>query len=130
MILVIEDNLFHNNEICCLLGLIQKDEIISCTSVEESLMKNSESPQIIILNYHLNKILPTAMNGEKGIQLFKKIYPNSKVIVFSAQDSLEKAMQLMDVGADEYIIKTSYILNQIEDDCLLLLAEKVKKYLN
>ncbi len=130
MILVIEDNLFHNNKICCLLSCLQNEEIIGCTSVEESLMANSETPQLIILNYNLNNILPSAMDGEKGIQLYKRIYPDSKIIVFSSQDSLEKAMQLLDVGADEYVIKTSYILNQIEESSLQLLVEKVKKYLN
>lgn len=131
MILVVEDNLIHNNTICGTLSDKTKNtEIISCTSIEESLMTNSENPDVIILNYYLNNFLPNAMTGDKGVQLYKRIYPNSKIIVFSGQDSLEKAMQVLEVGADEYIVKNSIFMNKIEDNSLYNLVNKVNLYLN
>jgi two-component system response regulator AtoC len=129
MILVVEDNIHYNNLICSELSNVNND-VLGFTSVEQSLMENSDNPDIIILNYNLNKTLPAAIDGEKGIKIYKSLYPESKIIVFSGQNSLEKALHLVNVGADEYIFKSKNSTNKINPYSINMLVDKVKKYVN
>jgi two-component system OmpR family response regulator len=73
---------------------------------EECLRKMDEKPDIIVLDYYLNSEVRDAMDG---IQVLKKIHAISediKVIMLSAQDKLDVAVESIKYGAYEYVVKS------------------------
>jgi DNA-binding NarL/FixJ family response regulator len=78
---------------------------------ELCIQKLHESPDFIILDYHLDDIQKSAMNGIQTLDEIKKSKPNIPVIMLSAQDRIEVAVDCMHHKASDYVIKseTSFI---------------------
>jgi DNA-binding NarL/FixJ family response regulator len=70
-----------------------------------------ENPDFIILDYHLDDIQKSAMNGIQTLDEIKKSKPNTPVIMLSAQDRIEVAVDCMHHKASDYVVKseTSFI---------------------
>ena len=71
----------------------------------------SHNPDLIILDYHLDGINKTAMNGIETLDKIKSINPDIPVIMLSSQDKIEVAVSCMHHRAFDYVIKseTSFI---------------------
>lgn len=63
-------------------------------------------PDIIILDYHLDGISKTAMNGILVLDKIKIACPFSLVIMLSSQDKIEVAVDCMRHQALDYVIKS------------------------
>lgn len=72
-------------------------------------------PEIIVLDYHLNAAIPNAKNGVEVLKEIKTISPTTKVIMFSAQDNINIALDSMRNGAYDYIIKGETSFNKLEN---------------
>jgi Response regulator containing CheY-like receiver, AAA-type ATPase, and DNA-binding domains len=72
-------------------------------------------PEIIVLDYHLNANNPNAKNGIEVLKEIKQKSPLTKVIMFSAQDNIDIALESMRNGAYDYIIKGETSFNKIEN---------------
>jgi two-component system OmpR family response regulator len=86
-----------------------KTKIMAFTTGEECLKHLEERPDIIILDYYLNSKFKDAMNG---LEILKKIVhanPESKVIMLSAQEKMEVAVDAIKHGAYDYIIKNDNV---------------------
>jgi two-component system OmpR family response regulator len=83
----------------------------------EKAMKDVETlkPEIVVLDYHLNSNNPQAKNGIEVLKEIKRIHPASKVIMFSAQDNIDIALESMRNGAYDYIIKGETAFNKMEN---------------
>lgn len=66
-------------------------------------------PAIIILDYHLEG----AMTGLDTLKRIRKQLPSAKVIMFSAQDDVQTAVDILDNGAYEYIVKGENAMNRL-----------------
>ncbi len=76
------------------------------TSGENSIDKFTElKPDIIILDYYLDGINPNAMNGIEVLKKVKTIAPEIDVVMMSAQESIQIAVDTLEYGAYDYIIK-------------------------
>lgn len=71
-------------------------------------------PEIVVLDYHLNANNPNAMNGIEVLKQIKSHSPATKVIMFSAQDNINIALESMRNGAYDYIIKGETAFNKME----------------
>lgn len=71
----------------------------------------NKKPDVIILDYHLDSIDKTAMNGLKTLDKIKKHNPNIPVIMLSSQDKIEVAVKCMHHKAFDYVVKneTSFL---------------------
>jgi two-component system OmpR family response regulator len=82
------------------------------TSGEDCLkeLKNS-SPEIIILDYYLDRFSKNAANGLKILQSIKAIDSSIEVVMLSNQEKLEIAVSSIKLGAYDYVTKneTAYI---------------------
>lgn len=78
---------------------------------EACLQQMKLKPEVVVLDYYLNSSVPYAWNGFTILKQIKKISPKTKVIMLSAQDSLDVAVKCIDNGAFDYISKseTAYI---------------------
>jgi DNA-binding NtrC family response regulator len=73
----------------------------------ESCVANlSLSPNVIILDYHLDGIDKTAMNGIQTLDKIKENHPDLPVIMLSSQDKIEVAVDCMHHRAFDYVIKS------------------------
>ncbi len=68
--------------------------------------KLSHSPDVIILDYHLNGIVKTAMNGVETLDKIKSFNSDIPVIMLSSQDKIEVAVNCMHHRAFDYVVKT------------------------
>ena len=72
---------------------------------EECLKHISEKPDIIILDYYLDTISKDAANGMEILKTIKKYYPAIHVIMLSSQERYGIALQTVQKGAEQYVIK-------------------------
>lgn len=82
---------------------------------EACLQEIGQEPDIIILDYYLNSLVPNAING---IAILKKIissHPHIPVIMVSSQDNVEIALDILKNGAFEYVSKSESAFLRIEN---------------
>jgi two-component system, OmpR family, response regulator len=91
-------------------------ELRTYANGEEALPHIKElKPEIVVLDYHLNAAVPTAKNGIEVLKEIKLVSPATKVIMFSAQDNINIALESMRNGAYDYIIKGETSFNKLEN---------------
>lgn len=73
---------------------------------EECLSQIDEKPDIIVLDYYMNTETPDAMNGIQVLKKIQAISEDIKVIMLSAQDKLDVAVDSIKYGAYEYVVKS------------------------
>ena len=81
-------------------------EIITFATGELCLAQINQNPDIIILDYHLDGIDKTAMNGIATLDQIKAYNPTIAVIMLSSQDKIEVAVSCMHHQATDYVVKS------------------------
>ena len=66
----------------------------------------SHKPDIIILDYYLDGIDPTAMNGIETLDKIKALDPVIPVVILSSQDKIDVAINCMHHNAFDYVVKS------------------------
>jgi DNA-binding NtrC family response regulator len=105
-------------------------EIKTFASGELCLENLSDTPDIIVLDYHLNGVDKNAMNGIDTLIKIKAYLSTIPVIMLSSQDKIEVAVSSMYHGAFDYVVKseTSFLRLQKAIDTIFSL-KKVEKEL-
>jgi DNA-binding NtrC family response regulator len=108
------------------------DFVIETYESGEQCIKNlTNKPDIIILDYLLDGVDKNAMNGLLTLDQIKSFDPEIPVIILSAQDKIEVAVNCMHHKATDYVVKseTAFLrLKKIITDALQY--KKLKKQLN
>lgn len=85
---------------------IHPHEIMTFPTGEECIKNlRKHNPEIIILDYNLNKNYPDAIDGVQVLKRIKRISPNSEVIMLSSQENINVAMDTLNHGAYDYVTK-------------------------
>ena len=66
----------------------------------------SHQPDVIILDYLLNGIEKSAMNGIETLDKIKLFNPDIPVVILSSQDKIEVAVDCMHHLAYDYVVKS------------------------
>ena len=66
----------------------------------------SHKPDIIVLDYYLDSVDKTAMNGIDTLDIIKALNPNIPVIMLSSQDKIDVAIECMHHSAFDYVVKS------------------------
>ncbi|MCB0650052.1 MAG: response regulator [Saprospiraceae bacterium] len=66
----------------------------------------SHQPDIVILDYHLDSVDKNAMNGIETLDKIKAFNQDIPVIVLSAQDKIDVAINCMHHKAVDYVVKS------------------------
>lgn len=83
------------------------DFSIETFTTGELCMENlSHSPDVIILDYHLDGIDKNAMNGIETLDKIKAYNAGISVVMLSSQDNIEVAINCMHHKAFDYIVKS------------------------
>ena len=85
----------------------QADFIIETYATGELCLESlTRNPDIIVLDYHLDGIDPTAMNGLETLNKIKAINAGIPVIMLSSQDKIDVAIKCMHHRAFDYVVKS------------------------
>jgi two-component system OmpR family response regulator len=83
------------------------DFTVETFATGELCMKHlSFSPDVIILDYHLDSIDKNAMNGMETLDKIKAFNPDIPVVILSSQDKIEVAINCMHHRAFDYVVKS------------------------
>ncbi len=83
------------------------DFTIETYATGELCMANlSHSPDVIILDYHLDGIDKKAMNGMETLDKIKAFNPDITVVMLSSQDKIDVAINCMHHRAFDYVVKS------------------------
>jgi DNA-binding NtrC family response regulator len=74
----------------------------------------SHEPDLIILDYHLDGVDKQAMNGMQTLDKIKEINPRIPVVMLSAQDNIEVAINCLHHKAFDYIVKSETALLRLQ----------------
>jgi two-component system, OmpR family, response regulator len=66
----------------------------------------SSNPDVIILDYHLDGIDKSAMNGMETLDKIKAFNPDIPVVMLSSQDKIDVAINCMHHRAFDYVVKS------------------------
>ena len=87
--------------------LERADFIIETFATGELCMANlSHEPDVIILDYYLDGIDTTAMNGIETLDRIKSYNQDIPVIILSSQDKIDVAINCMHHRAFDYVVKS------------------------
>jgi DNA-binding NtrC family response regulator len=87
--------------------LAHADFLIETYATGELCLKNLDiKPDVIILDYLLDGIDKTAMNGIETLDKIKAKYPEIPVVMLSGQDKIEVAVDCMHHKAYDYVVKS------------------------
>jgi len=91
----------------------------------------AHNPDVIILDYLLDGIDPTAMNGIVTLDKIKEYNPEIPVIMLSAQDKIEVAIDCMLHKASDYIVKSETAFIRLKKSMSTIFhMRKIEKTLN
>lgn len=106
-------------------------EIETFATGELCLANLSKKPDVIILDFHLDGVDVTAMNGLATLDKIKNFNSEIPVIMLSSQDKIEVAVRCIHHEAYDYVVKseTAFVrLQKIINS--IFLYKKMKKELN
>lgn len=108
------------------------DFIVETYSTGELCIANlSKKPDVIILDYHLDGIDPTAMNGIETLDKIKEYNPDIPVVMLSSQDKIDVAISCMHHKAFDYVVKSETAFLRLQKNITAFFHfERIEKELN
>lgn len=107
-IFVAEDDEWYNKLLVYNLTLNPDYVVQSFTNAQSLLNKLHEQPQVITLDYRLPD-----MTGNVVLQKIKEVCPETEVIIISEQENIETAVELLKLGAYDYLVKSKDIRDRL-----------------
>ncbi len=101
-IAIIEDDEWFSESIKYYLELNEENNVSVFNSAEDFL-KSNQKVDAVCLDYHL-----PGMDGDEFVQNLKQNKPELPVIVVSAQENMQTTVNLLKLGAKDYIIKSEH----------------------
>ena len=106
-------------------------EIETFSSGEECIETLSSKPDLIILDYMLNSVDKDAKNGIEILDKIKESNALIPVIILSAQDKIEVAIDCMHHGAFDYVVKSETIFMRLQKIITSIMeVNKLKKQID
>ena len=81
---------------------------------EDCVNNLDEGPNLVILDYNLDSVNKDAANGLKILQLIRKKNQLLPVVMLSNQDQYSIALQTLQKGAEQYVIKDEEAFENID----------------
>ncbi len=88
-------------------------------------------PDVIVLDYYLNSVDSSAINGLETLDRIKLIHPEIPVIMLSSQDKIDVAVNCMKHQAFDYIVKSETAFLRLQRAITTIFHyQKIEKALN
>ncbi|CAN0161486.1 unnamed protein product, partial [Chrysoparadoxa australica] len=109
-VFVVEDNEWYNKLLVHQLALNPDFKIKSFTTGQALLDNLSQRPNVVTLDYRLSD-----MDGEAVLKKVKEFDPAIEVIIISEQEEIETAVELLKLGAFDYLVKSNDIKDRLHN---------------
>ncbi len=94
-------------------------------------LSHPPAPDVIVLDYHLNGVDKTAMNGIETLDKIKASYPDIPVVMLSSQDKIDVAISCMHHQAFDYVVKSETAFLRLQKNIAAFFHyQKIEKELN
>ena len=112
--------------------LEQEEYLVETFSTGELCLEHlSNNPDVIILDYQLDGVEKTAMNGIQTLDKIKAFNPDIPVVMLSSQDKIEVAVDCMHHRALDYVVKSETAFLRLKKIITLLSKyQKMEKELS
>lgn len=111
LIYVAEDNEWYQRLLVHQLSLNPDYEVKAFSSGKEVLdAMDKQAPKVLTLDYRLGD-----MTGEKVLSLVSQRFPDTSVIIVSEQGEIETAVELLKMGAFDYLVKSDDIRERLHN---------------
>jgi two-component system, OmpR family, response regulator len=112
--------------------LQRADCIVETYATGESCIANlSHDPDVIILDYFLDGIDKTAMNGIETLDKIKSYNQEIPVVILSSQDKIDVAVSCMHHRAYDYVVKSETAFIRLQKAISSIFqARKIERTLN
>lgn len=112
-IFIVEDDVFYQDFLMMHFKRIGLTNIQIFSSGEEFFKEIliEDKPFLCILDYRIEG----GMNGNQILAKLKKAFPKLPIILLSAHDTLNVAVQALKLGAYDYVMKDEYTFERIEN---------------
>lgn len=119
-IFIVEDNFVFSYVLETTLKEKENYEITTFTSGEECIKFLVANPDVVVLDYNLGK----GLNGMDTFRVIQHTIPKTPVIVLSGQDDAQVALDLLKMGAFDYIEKknTGTAIEKLQDSIIKALG--------
>jgi two-component system response regulator AtoC len=107
-IFVVEDNDWYNRLLVHTLSLNPDYEVKSFFNGKDFLAAMHEKPDIVTLDYRLPD-----MTGDELLKQIRHLYPDIKIILISEQNDINTVVELLKMGAKDYILKSQDIRDRL-----------------
>jgi DNA-binding NtrC family response regulator len=108
-----------------------KFTIESFATGEKCVANLSHNPDVIILDYRLDGVDKTAMNGIETLDKIKLFNPDIPVVMLSSQDKIEVAINCMHHKAFDYIVKSETAFIRLQKTITTIFhTQKIEKTLS
>jgi two-component system, OmpR family, response regulator len=114
-IFVVDDDSMLTEALSDYLTRKASHKVTTFSTGEECLKQLKEAPDVVVLDYHLNTVQKDAANGMEILEVIKKNYPGIQVIMLSSQERYAIAMQTLQKGAEQYVIKDGDAFKKIAE---------------
>lgn len=113
-IFVVDDETLTASMLCDHLLQNPRNKVTIFSTGEECIKNMHLGPDVIILDFNLNSVVPDAANGLAILQQAKKLDNQVRVIMLSSQDDYGKALKSIVDGAVEYVMKDQEAFKRID----------------
>lgn len=98
---------------------------------ELCLARITHKPDVVILDFHLDGIDKTAMNGIATLDKIKELNAEIPVIMLSSQDKIDVAVSCMHHKAFDYVVKSETAFMRLQKAVeTIIKQQKMEKELN
>ena len=106
-------------------------EIETYSTGELCMLNLSHNPDVIILDFQLDGIEKTAMNGIQTLDKIKAFNPDIPVVMLSSQDKIDVAIDCMHHRAFDYVVKSETAFMRLQKIITTIFKyKKMEKELN
>lgn len=102
-------------------------DIETYTTGEECIAHLSNKPDLVILDYLLDGVERDAINGIKVLDQIKAFNPNIPVVILSAQDKIDVAVNCMHHAAFDYVVKSETAFFRLQKIIKIILEMNILK---
>ena len=108
LIFVVEDDEWYNKLIVHNLTMMEDVEVESFTTGKKLLENLFKNPDVVTLDFNLPDL-----KGDELTRRIKNFNKNIEIIVISQQEKIETAVELLSLGAFDYIVKSNDIRERL-----------------
>lgn len=113
---IIDDDATHNDMLRQFLLDKFDVDIMSFTSGDDALRNIKMQPTYVLVDYYLDRINTGTSKGVDVLKQVRQMYPDTFVIVMSAQDKIEVTVDTLKYGAFDCVVKSPSGFLRIENN--------------